>query len=205
MKKMVVITGGNGDIAKAIAKKLRKDYCVLTPDKQQLDVTNMCSIYNFFRTYNADILINNAGFILPQKINDLDLYTLQKHIDVNLIGSIFCTKYAILNGAKFIINIGSSAGCVGKAGWLAYCVSKAGLIMFTDCLNKEGVHSIILNIGRTDTKMRRNLFPNEDKSTLLNVDNIAKLIYDILRAEKDYNYWNIKMYKKDGEICIEMV
>jgi len=208
MKQVVVITGGNGDIAKAIEKKLKLKYVVYTPSKEELDVTYEHNIMTYFEMVKPDILINAAGYIKPQSIKELDAWDVYKQLDVNLMGAIFCSKYAILNGVKFILHIGSSAGIKGKAGWSAYCISKAGLIMFNECLNAEGINSMILSIGRTDTKMRSKLFPDEDKSTLLTPKEVAEEIYNILEYREGYENnkfgKNIKMYKRDGKVCIKV-
>ena len=204
MKQTVVITGGDGDIANAIAKKLRKYYWIYNPDKQILDVTSEISIRQYLNAVKPDILINAAGYIKPQSIKELDAWDMYKQLDVNLMGAIFCSKYAILNGVKFILHIGSSAGIKGKAGWSAYCVSKAGLIMFSECLNAEGINSMVLSIGRTDTKMRRGLFPNEDKSTLLTPEEVADEVYKLIYLSDCTNNKKYFLYKGNGKICLEV-
>jgi NAD(P)-dependent dehydrogenase (short-subunit alcohol dehydrogenase family) len=190
MKEVVLITGGNGDVAQAIAQVLNKSCVVYTPSKEELDVTHEHNIRTYFEMVKPDILINNAGYIYPQSIEHLTSYELHKQLDVNLIGAIICSREAINNGVKLIINIGSSAGIKGKASWSAYCVSKAGLIMFNECLNAEGINSMILNIGRTDTKMRSKLFPDEDKSTLLTPKEVADEVYKLIYLS------NFTEYKK---------
>lgn len=204
MKQIVLITGGDGDIAQAIKDKLIPKYIVYTPSKGELDVTNEYNIITYFEMVRPDILINNAGYIKPQSIKDLNVWDLYKQLDVNLMGAIICSREAINNGVKLIINIGSSAGIKGKASWSAYCVSKAGLIMFNECLNAEGINSMILNIGRTDTKMRSKLFPDEDKSTLLTPKEVADEVYKLIYLSKILPNKKYFMYKKGGKTCLEV-
>jgi len=204
MKKTILITGGEGDIAQAIKEILQKQYKVLTPNKYALNVTNEVDIKHYFRSFRPQILINNAGYIKPQSIKELDAFDMYKQLDVNLMGAILCSKYAIKNGVKLIIHIGSSAGIKGKAGWSAYCVSKAGLIMFNECLNAEGINSMILSIGRTDTKMRRKLFPNEYKSTLLTPKDVAIEIQKLIHLSNYTNNKKYFMYKKEGKVCLDI-
>jgi len=209
MKTKIVITGGNGDIAQAIAALLKKKYDVYTPDKIELDVTSLYNVKYYMKKIKPHILINVAGYIYPQAIKEINIEELYKHMNINLIGAIICSKYAIINGCNMIINIGSTAGCKGKANWSAYCISKAGLIMLSQCLKEEGLFSITLSIGRTNTKMRKKLFAVEDDSLLMQPKDIAKRIKTWI--DSDFDFWNyingknIKMYKKDGKICIEEV
>lgn len=63
--KTIVITGGNGDIAQSIKKELEKEYNILTPGKEELDVTDVKRVNEYFENQNVDILINNAGYVVP--------------------------------------------------------------------------------------------------------------------------------------------
>lgn len=68
--KTIVITGGNGDIAQSIKKELEKEYNILTPGKEELDVTDVKRVNEYFENQNVDILINNAGYVVPYSIGD---------------------------------------------------------------------------------------------------------------------------------------
>ena len=59
--KMIVITGGQGDIAKAIKNELMQEFEILTPGKEELDVTNIENVSKYFDEHIPDVLINNAG------------------------------------------------------------------------------------------------------------------------------------------------
>ncbi len=108
--KTIVITGGNGDIAQSIKKELENEYIVLTPGKEELDVTDIKRVNEYFNSQNADILINNAGYVVPYSIGDCDIYSEKKAIDINLFGTFNCTAAVLEKNAKAkIINIGSSA------------------------------------------------------------------------------------------------
>ena len=69
--KKVLITGGQGDIAQAITKKLLYEggYDIKTPGKEELDVTNVEMVEQFVKNFVPDILINNAGYVCPPVIN----------------------------------------------------------------------------------------------------------------------------------------
>ena len=177
--KNVLITGGAGDIARAIKDKLEStgDYHVDNPSKEELDVSNMASVMAYLQNRNVDILINNAGFIEPSNIAESSLQTEQYSIAVNLLGVWYCT-HAVLqkNQDAKILNIGSSAGSKPRASWSNYCAAKAAVIMATKCWAQEGIWAVCLSPGRTATKMRKQLFPNEDIDTLLSVEDFAQVV-----------------------------
>lgn len=177
--KKVLITGGNGDIAKAIIRKLseEKQYDVKAPGRDEMDVTNIESVERYIASYTPDILINNAGYVFPQSIKACDISKEQKAIDVNLFGTFNCTAAALRrNNHAQIINIGSSAATKLHGTWSSYCASKAAVVMATRCWAEDGVNTVCISPGRTSTKMRSGLYPNEDKSTLLNPDDFAVIV-----------------------------
>jgi len=196
----VLITGGKGDIAQAIAKELSKDiyyYEILTPNKDEMDVGYWQLVKFYMDEHKPNILINCAGHIKPGQISDLDIHEWEKHIQINLLGTYYCSKFALENKCKTIINIASTSGLEGRAGWSAYCASKAGVISLTQSLAEEGVKAYCLSPGRTKSKMRKKLFPNEDQLKLLNPNAIGELVADIL-SEKYQNGSHIVISKKDG-------
>ena len=57
----VVITGGNGGMAKAIAELLTKErYNVKNPGRDKLDITNFITVCKYMEIEQPDILINVA-------------------------------------------------------------------------------------------------------------------------------------------------
>jgi len=96
MNTKVLITGGNGDIAQAIKKQLEaQGYIVYAPSRAEMDVTNFESIENAIGGFRPNILINNAGYVMPQSIKNADLECTKKHIDINIGGTFYCTTIAL--------------------------------------------------------------------------------------------------------------
>jgi len=185
MCKKVLITGGAGDIAKAIKAKLEKqNYQVLTPSRQEMDVTSWKDIQNVIGIFQPDILINNAGYVMDRSIRTIDLENTKKHIDINLSGTFYCTEIALqYNPDLQIINIGSAAAIEAHATWSAYCASKAAVVMATKCWSEDGLYAVVISPGRTKTKMRKSLFPNENQNTLLEPDDFAEVVMKAVRKE----------------------
>lgn len=178
-KKKVLITGGNGDIAKAIATELENIgvFIIDAPDKEKMDVTNIESVNNYIRGFTPDILINNAGFILPQNITDGNPLIEKKSIEINLWGVFNCANAVLKRNPKAsIINIGSSAATKSHKDWSSYCATKAAVVMATKCWSDEGINAVCVSPGRTATKMRTALYPREDKTTLLRPEDFAIIV-----------------------------
>lgn len=185
MNKKVLITGGNGGIAVAIREQLEQDgYTVLAPGRLEMDVTDPESIEKVVSEFVPDILINAAGYIVPQSVKNADLVSTKKHIEINLLGTFYCTQIALQHNPKLdIINVGSAAAVTTHATWSEYCATKAGVVMATKCWSEDGLYSVVISPGRTRTKMRKALFPDEDQSTLLDPSDFAKVIMKAVRKE----------------------
>lgn len=178
--KKVLITGGSGGIAQSIKAKLESEgYSVYAPSRQEMDVTDWNSIEKVMQKFVPDILINNAGYVVPCSIKDADLENAKKHIDINLSGTIYCTQLGFkYNPHLEVINVGSAAAITTHATWSEYCATKAAVVMLTKCWAEDGIYAVCLSPGRTKTKMRKSLYPDEDQSTLLDPDDFAEVVYN---------------------------
>ncbi len=114
------------------------------------------------RLGGLDILVNNAGIgIVKGRIGRVPLDTWEDTIRTNVLGSYYCTHFAIpallQSDHPRIINVGSGRRGVPMAGGSAYAVSKAALWMFTQSLAQEyWKHGILVNEvipGPTYTEM----------------------------------------------------
>ncbi len=141
-----------------------------------------------------DILVNNASILgLRKPIMDYDEDIWQKTVHINLNAQFLVTKAILpllMNGNNpSIINVSSSVGRRGKAGWGAYAASKFGLEGLTQVLadelkGKVRVNSV--NPGGTRTNMRREAYPEEDPETLPTPDDIAP-IFVYLASDESIN------------------
>jgi 3-oxoacyl-[acyl-carrier protein] reductase len=197
----VLITGGNGSIAQAIKEILEKNnYEVFALNRNELDVTDEEKIKIVMKIFKPDILINNAGYIIPNSIINTSLEEWEKHLKINLTGVLLCSRESIINGCSIIINIGSTSAFEGRKQWGSYCASKCAGLSLIETLVEEGIEAYSLNPARTDTKMRKGLFPNEDKSTLMNPERVGEYILKILN--KDFENGSHIILTKDKYITI---
>lgn len=162
-----VITGGEGDLAKATRTLLEQDgWTVLAPGRGELDVTSGESVEKFFSgVTSVDLLINNAGVIADGFITQMSEQDFDRVMDVSLKGAFLCSQKVMWLMAKkrsgHIINIGSYAALFGTAGQTNYAAAKAGLIGLTKSVAAEyGSKNVRANCvlpGLLETKMTRHL------------------------------------------------
>ena len=111
-------------------------------------------------------IVHNAGTIHPiENMMDADIQNWANSIQVNLIGVQDLTSQlkASIGGHRHtrITTISSGAAKRSIHGWSAYCVSKAGLDMWSMCMAEEGVESNISSVsiapGIVDTGMQEDI------------------------------------------------
>jgi NAD(P)-dependent dehydrogenase (short-subunit alcohol dehydrogenase family) len=90
----------------------------------------------------VDVLVNNAGINIAKRIADLAPGEWDRVVDTNL-RSVYLFSQAVwphflTQKGGVIVNVASVMGQVGGAGSPAYCASKAGMIMLSRCLAKDG-------------------------------------------------------------------
>ena len=83
MKKLIIVTGGDGTFAK-ILKLKNKRLNLKFLSKKQLNILSTKSIENCLLKYKPQILIHTAGFSRPMEQHDINI---SKSIDLNIIGT----------------------------------------------------------------------------------------------------------------------
>ncbi|MFB5647091.1 MAG: sugar nucleotide-binding protein, partial [Candidatus Nitrosomaritimum yanchengensis] len=61
----ILITGGNGHLAKELVKQNIFDHQILAPPKQELDITNTKEVDYYIKTLTPDWVINPASYTIP--------------------------------------------------------------------------------------------------------------------------------------------
>ncbi|KAJ6642164.1 putative oxidoreductase [Pseudolycoriella hygida] len=113
---------------------------------------------------HLDILINNAGFVIPGSIETTKIADFDLIMGTNVRGTLILTQMAIphLIATKGnVVNVSSVAGLRQFENLLAYNMSKAALDQFTRCvaleLTGKGVRVNSVNPAAIDTNPRENL------------------------------------------------
>ena len=150
-----------------------------------------------------DGIVHNAGTITPiQSMFDADDALWERNIYVNITGVQRLTKglHSKMKASQHcrVTTISSGAALRPLHSWSAYCISKAGLDMWSRCLAEEGANDGITSIaiapGIVDTDMQLEIrssspddFPMVDSfagyhrnGDLTNPDDVARKLHPLI-------------------------
>jgi 3-oxoacyl-[acyl-carrier protein] reductase len=227
-KKVALITGGSRGIGAAIAKRLAADGAdvAITYSKGadaaasvvkeieraggkalaiQADAADAGAIKGAVDktvgTFGGiDVLVNNAGTVVPKRFEDTTLEELDRLFDINVRGTLIATQAALkhMKSGGRIIMIGS---CVGERmmtpGLVPYSATKGAVKMFSQGLSREvGSRGITVNNiqpGPIDTDLNPaagDWAPSQKAATALDrygsVDEVAALVAFVAGPEASY-------------------
>lgn len=202
----VLLTGGSKGIGKAIYEELSKNdmYIVDAPSHSELDINSNQSIDSYFESHGGyDVLINNAGINILGEINELDIDSINKMTQVNLIAPILLIQKVSenmkeKNGGR-IINISSIWGIRSKEFRTLYSATKFGLNGITKSLSRElGPYNILINSvcpGYVNTEMTKKNVPEKIQDEIkrdiplrrfAEPSEIAKVLLFLISEENTY-------------------
>lgn len=168
-REKLVVTGGRGAIAGAIAAHFREGrWDVFAPGRDDLDVADPTSICRFFHNQPPpDLLVCAAGITRDAPLLHSSLRDWQHVIDVNFHGARACALACLpamrSAGAGHIVFISSHSALHPPAGQAAYATAKAALHgLCRDLATSAGQHGIRVNVilpGLINTPITRHLLP----------------------------------------------
>ena len=237
--KKILITGASGGIGRCLAVGFARQgntVYVVARGKERLaelseqfpenvfaypaDVSDAKQVKKTFAeiqrvSAGIDVLINSAGVGNLYLLGHVDFEVIDKTIDTNLKGAMYCT-YSVLPGMiekqyGYIINIASVSGISGehwapppgKIMLCDYAVSKCGLVGFANHIGKSLRHHNILMTtlcpGRIATelweKVQKKLSAPE--SELVQPEEIFDLINFIITRQPRTLYKQVVFFSKD--------
>ncbi len=176
----ILITGGNRGVGLELARKFstRGDNVIVTcrqtsPELaalsvqviENIDVASDQSVQvlaDLLANESLDVIVNNAGILSNETIEDLNFDRMRQQFDVNTLGPLRVTKALLSrlkNGSKVIIITSRMGSCADNSsgGFYGYRISKAavnmaGINLSLD-LKKQGVAVGILHPGMVATQM----------------------------------------------------
>jgi NAD(P)-dependent dehydrogenase (short-subunit alcohol dehydrogenase family) len=125
-----------GEIRAAGGEAVADTNSVATPEGAEAIIQTALDAFG-----RLDILVNNAAISISAPIDEMTPHDFRRHIDVNLMGTIWCCQAAWphMKSARYgrIVNTTSSS-MTGFAAHAAYATSKGGVWSLTRCLAAEG-------------------------------------------------------------------
>ena len=165
MRKVAIVTGGNGKIGSFIALRLSDKYDVVitynksednadkvlkslkgNPMKVNVDLSSVDSIKSMFsevyqKYERIDLLVNNASFTKESSIEDIEEFVINRIIDLNIKSTFYCSreflKFTNKNEDFNIINIGSNSVRTLNASNVIYIACKAAMESLTKSFAKK--------------------------------------------------------------------
>lgn len=180
--RIVLVTGCSSGIGAALAHEfLRRGWVVYATARRaeslqalatagmrpvSLDVNDAASIaaaVEAVRTGHGhlDMLVNNAGYGLFGATADLDVESLRRQFDTNVIAPIQVARaflpLMLPRRRGCIVNVGSVSGILTTPFAGGYCASKAALHALTDALRLElapfGIHAVCVQPGAVTSRI----------------------------------------------------
>lgn len=204
--KNILVTGTSRGIGKAIKDELiRNGFHCIAPTRDELDITDLQSIKDFFDTCELAIdgLVNNAGINIIGKIESISDADINNMLTTNLVAPLLLIQHVVKqmkkNNYGKIINISSIWGIRSKEYRTLYSATKFGINGITKSLARElGPYNILINTiapGYVNTEMTQtNVTPEEQEKIKTTIplkrfaqpEEIAKLVVFLISDNNSY-------------------
>lgn len=176
----LVITGGQGDLARALRAECEREstelvpscWQVFAPGRDEMDVSSEESVRSYFDglrkqgVVRLDAVVHNAGELRDAPLAKLAEEDWDTVIQSHLRGAFLVAReaYDLLGGGGHLVLIGSRSARTGPRGQANYAAAKAALCALGQSLAREwgppeagGVRVNVVLPGFLETKMTRGL------------------------------------------------
>lgn len=135
----LVLTGRNEDVLRELQKKLGGDTEIITADLSKKE--EVFKVYDFCKDKSIDMLVNNAGYGLFGKCEEIDLEDELNMLGVNITALHILTKLFLRDFKKrdhgIILNVASAAGFMSGPLMSSYYASKNYVVRLTLAIYEE--------------------------------------------------------------------
>jgi len=158
----VVCADVNGDSAKQTADSITATGGIAVSFKVDVSDSAQCDalIAHCVKQFGTvDVVVNSAGVNLPGVFHEVPNSIIDKTLDVNVKGTMYCCRAAIPHmlkqGSGSIVNISSVNGLVSEPFLAVYSASKGAVVMLTRGIAldyaKQGIRCNAICPGWVDT------------------------------------------------------
>jgi len=237
--KRFLLTGATGGIGQELAKQLDmagaelilvgRNTQALYETSQRLNHAtciradlanekNLSELAQLLENEPLDGLINAAGLNQFSTLENTSADNIQAIVQTNLVGPIMLTQLLLPNLLKqpeaLLLNIGSTFGSIGYAGYSAYCGSKFGLRGFTESLRREladtSIKVLYVAPRATSTTMNSDAVQQMNRQLSVHEDGpelVAQTIINAIESERASTYlgWPEKFFARLNSILPSVV
>lgn len=225
--KVVVITGASGGIGLALAYRFGEagaTVCICGRNIQALEEAASglrekgirviahpadVAVKEDCRTFiekcqqeagGIDVLINNAGISMRALFREMDVDVMEKIMQINFMGTVYCTRYALdalLKTGGTVVGISSIAGYRGLPARTGYSASKFAMNGFLEALRTEllheGVNVLTASPGFTASDIRNKALSADgtpqgesplDEAKIMSAEEVADFIFQAVVNRK---------------------
>ncbi|ELZ56208.1 MULTISPECIES: SDR family NAD(P)-dependent oxidoreductase [Halorubrum] len=138
------------------------------------DVTDEAAVEDLIETTvdefgRLDVLVNNAGVMLLEAVEDADTDNWRQMVEVNLLGLMNATHAALPvmqeQGGGHVVHVSSVAGRRASATASGYNATKFGVNGFTEAFRQEvaadGIRTTVVEPGLVETELQEHI-PDEE-------------------------------------------
>ncbi len=199
----VVLAARNIDKLNGVAEKIQNKGTEVLAVKCDVSIKDDCKKLveeTIAKFGQVDVLINNAGISMRAIFNDMELNVLEKVMDINFYGTVYCTKYALphlLKRKGSVVGVSSIAGYVGLPARTGYSASKFAMQGFLDALRTEnlktGLHVMVACPGFTASNIRNTALSSDgsaqgetprDEGKMMSAEQVADYIVSGVERKK---------------------
>lgn len=149
-------------VCRKATPELRAVDCRIVDGVEVTDGASVSSLARQLAGERVDVLVNNAGILSRESLDDLDLERIRRQFEVNALGPLRVTRALLPNlaaGSKVVIVTSrmGSIGDNGSGGYYGYRMSKAAVniagVSLARDLHERGIAVLLLHPGMVATEM----------------------------------------------------
>jgi len=166
----VAVAARRKELLEELAAEAARDVLVLPTDVTRRDGVAGCIDAVHERFGRIDVVVNNAGVLIPGRLDQIAASDLDAMLRVNLFGQLFVMQEALRvmgpRGDGVIVNVASLAGRRGYTPLGGYCATKFALVGLTEAVREElaerGIHAALVLPGIVETPMVEQVTQDDD-------------------------------------------